>query len=399
MPDHDDTSPFPLPGARPLAPPLTRPLVGPLARPLARPLRVAVLGGGANDEHEVSLASAAAVTRAVRALGLEAVPLTIDRAGRWHDAAVGGAVPGGAASGGAASGGAGSGGAASGGTGARSLSPAEAVARLTSCDAAFVALHGIAGEDGAAAGLLTMIGVPVVGSPVRAGALGMDKWVAKTVAEAIGIRTAPSVLLRAGGDSASLPALPSAPPSALPFAPPFVVKPTTGGSSNGVTVVRSPGEYAPAVAHARAAGDDVLAEAFVSGREVDIAVFRDRTGALRSGATLEIGVAAGGLFDREQKYDGSARFTVPAQLEPARVGELERAAHALYETLGCSGVARFDFFVTADGVVLNEVNTSPGFTEQSQVPRMFAATGLPYVELVGELIEAALGSAHPLAGA
>ena len=311
--------------------------------------RVAVIGGGANDEHEVSLASAAAVTRALRSLGVDAVPLTIDRAGSWRH------------------------------TDGVALSPSEAVAQLTACDAAFPALHGVHGEDGAAAGFLGMIGVPVVGSPVRAGALGMDKSVTKTIAEAVGIRTAPAVLLRATD------AL-----DELPLEPPFVVKPTTGGSSNGVSVVRDADEYAAAVRLAREAGDDVLVESFVTGREVDIALFRDHSGVLRCGATLEIGVADGAVFGRAEKYDGSAEFTVPARITESDGAAIDAAARTLYDTLGCSGVARFDFFVTGDGVVLNEVNTSPGFTEQSQVPQMFAAVELPYVDLVRALLEATI---------
>lgn len=313
--------------------------------------RVAVIGGGANDEHEVSLASAAAVTRAIRELDLEAVPLTITRDGTWHH------------------------------TDGPELSAADAVAVLTACDAAFPALHGVHGEDGAVAGFLDLIGVPVVGSPVRAGALGMDKWVTKAIAEAVGITTAASALVD-----------PSATDD-LPFDVPFVVKPTTGGSSNGVSVVRYEDDYEAAVAAARAAsrGQDtegVLAEVFVDGREVDIAVFRDRTGTLRTGAALEIGVAPGALFGREEKYDGTADFTVPASLAEPELAALEETAHRLYDVLGCAGVARFDFFLTDAGLVLNEVNTCPGFTERSQVPQMFAAVGLPYVALVRELLDA-----------
>lgn len=315
------------------------------------PLRVAVIGGGANEEHDVSLTSAAAVTHAVEELGLEVVPLTIGRDGSWRRADDG--IP---------------------------LTPAGAVELLGTCDVAFPVVHGVHGEDGAAAGLLDLIGVPVVGSPVRAGALGMDKWVTKTIAEAVGIRTAPAVLVRATD------------PDDAPLEPPFVVKPTTGGSSNGVAVVRRAQDYPAALAGARASADgvgDVLAEAFVTGREVDLAVFRDRSGALRTGAALEIGVASGEVFGRDEKYDGTADFTVPALLADDESRALEHAARTLYELLGCAGVARFDFFLAEDGLVLNEVNTCPGFTEQSQVPRMFAATGVPYVALVRALLEAA----------
>lgn len=310
--------------------------------------RVAVIGGGANDEHDVSVASAAAVTRAVRSLGLTAAPLTIGRRGGWRleDA---------------------------------SLSPAEAVRALESCDVAFPILHGVDGEDGAVAGLLRLTGVPFVGSPVRAGALGMDKWVTKLVADELGIRTTPGVVVDGTAGARG-----------LRVDPPFVVKPTTGGSSNGVSVVREARQLEAAIERARAAGARALIEAFVAGREVDIALFRDRDGVLRAGSTLEIAVADGAVFDREQKYDGTASFMLPARISADEHAALDAAARTLYESLGCSGVARFDFFVTADGVVLNEVNTAPGFTEQSQVPRMYAAVGLDYPALVAALLDAAV---------
>lgn len=309
--------------------------------------RVAVIGGGANDEHEVSLASAAAVVRALRARGEDVVALTIERDGRWRH------------------------------TGGRGVSAAGAVAVLTTCDAAFPLLHGERGEDGAAAGLLVLVGVPIVGSPVRAGALAMDKWVTKVLAAQVGIATAPGSLVTTSRD--------------VTLAPPLVVKPTTGGSSNGVAVVHDRAALDDAIGQARAAGDGrVLVESFVVGREVDVALFRDRSGALRAGGTLEIGVAEQSVFGRDEKYDGTAEFTVPARISAAEHDTVLAAAQRLYEALGCAGVARFDFFVTADGVVLNEVNTTPGFTERSQVPLMYAATGLDHPDLVGELVDAAL---------
>jgi D-alanine--D-alanine ligase len=319
--------------------------------------RVAVIGGGANGEHEVSLASADAVARAVRQLGAETVALTVDREGGWHLEGEG------------------------------ALTPAQAVAVLTDCAVAFPVLHGVDGEDGAAAGLLVMTGVPFVGSPVRAGALAADKWATKLVAEAVGVATAPGVLVRPGdgvcrGGGHG--------PAGITIAPPLVVKPTSAGSSDGVSVVADLAELPAAVAHARTAGELVLVESFVEGREVDIALFRDAGGVLRAGSTLEIGVDPHGVFDRDSKYDGSAEFTLPARLTLAEHTAVERAARLLYDALGCDGVARFDFFVTDADVVLNEVNTSPGFTERSQVPLMYEAVGLGYVELVGALVDAAL---------
>lgn len=312
--------------------------------------RVAIIGGGKNDEHDISLASAAAVTRAVRELRLDAVPLTIDRSGAWLD------------------------------ENGRALSASRAVEILTSCDLAFPTLHGVHGEDGTIAGFLDLIGVPHAGSPVTAGAWGMDKAVTKLIADSLGIRTARGLSLGAGD---------ALPLSLSELTAPFVVKPATGGSSNGVSVAHDVSEVATAVATARACGETVIIEEYVRGREVDIAVFRDRSGTLKLGATLEIGVTAGGVFDRAEKYDGGASFTVPAPLSPGEETTLRRAATLLYESLGCRGVARFDFFVTPAAVILNEVNTAPGMTEQSQVPRMYAAQGLDYPALIAELLAAA----------
>ncbi|MBL3688292.1 ATP-grasp domain-containing protein [Leucobacter zeae] len=311
--------------------------------------RVAVIGGGANDEHSVSLASAAAVVRAVHELGLTAVPLTIAEDGSWRDAH---GAP---------------------------LPAHDAVALLTGCDAAFPALHGVRGEDGSIAGLLDLCGVPCAGSPVRAGALGMDKHATKLLAESLGIATARSRVV-----------LPRQHVTEIGCGVPLVVKPTTGGSSNGVFVVTDPDALVDTVEQARRFGDSVLIEEYVVGREVDVAVFRDRAGALRIGAPLEIGVAAGGVFGVAEKYDGTAEFTVPAAIADDDAAAIREAAARLYVALGCAGVARFDFFLTDSGPILNEVNTAPGMTEQSQVPRMYAAVGLGYAALIRELLYAAV---------
>ena len=313
--------------------------------------RIAVIGGGANDEHPVSLASAAGVTRAVRALRDIAVPLTIGEDGTWRDDQD------------------------------VALPAHRAVELLTGCDVAFPVLHGERGEDGTIAGLLELCGVPFAGSPVRAGALGMDKHATKLIAASRGIATANGRVV-ASGDAAGI--------AAAGLTPPFVVKPASGGSSNGVFVVPDVAGLADTVDRARAFGDPVLIEEYVTGREVDIAVFRDRRGALRLGATLEISVAPGDVFGATETYDGSARSPVPAPLDDADEAAVRAAATRLYDALGCAGVARFDFFVTAAGPVLNEVNTTPGMTERSQVPLMYAATGLDYTGLIAELLDAAL---------
>jgi len=316
-------------------------------------IRVAVVGGGVSSEHEVSLASAASVAGALDPARFRVVPLTIATDGVWwSDGVPLGATPG--------------------------ASLAAAVAVIARCDVLFPMVHGPRGEDGTLAGLADLAGVPCVGSGVGAGALAMDKWATKLVAAAVGVQTAAGSVLRAD-DIVARPA-------------PLVVKPVAAGSSHGVRLVRSTEELEPALADAFAMDDRVLVEELLVGREIDIAVLATRDG-LRLSPPLEVEVRAGTLFDTEQKYDGSAGFVVPAPLDPADLLDLQEAAVAVFAALGCAGVARVDFFHTDRGWVLNEVNTVPGMTEHSQVPRMFAAAGLSYPDLLAELVAAALPDA------
>lgn len=320
-------------------------------------IRVAVLGGGRSSEHEVSLASAAGIAAALDRDRYDVVAVTIGRDGTWSSAD--GRLA--------------------------AAAPFEAMRALAGVDVVFPALHGVSGEDGTIAGLLEVLGVPYVGSGVRAGAIGMDKWATKLVAEAIGIATSPGVLLPAGDDVA-----------ALRLNPPLIVKPAAGGSSHGVTVVRSGEELPVALAAARAHDERVLVEQLLQGREIDIAVLELPDGGLRVGPPLEIVPRPGTLhFDTTTKYDGGATFTVPCSLPGAVARQLESAATSLFEALGCRGLIRADFFLTDAGLVLNEVNTMPGMTEHSQVPRMFAAQGMDYPELVDVLVRTALRRRSP----
>jgi D-alanine-D-alanine ligase len=323
--------------------------------------RVAVLGGGRSSEHDVSLRSAAAVVAALHEAGHDPVAITIDRAGVWTDVA-----------------------------GALGATPADSLAAglglLASCDVVFPVLHGAPGEDGAIAALADLAGLPVVGCPAIGSALAMDKHATKAVAAALGIGVAPGLLL-----------LPGDP---LPrVALPVVVKPTTAGSSVGVSVVTEEADLAGAVAVARAAGDAVLVESYVRGREVQLAVVERRDGALTVPPPIEYGVAEGDVFDTSRKYDGTAVVRFPATVDAATAAALGDAATRLFLALGCRGLSRFDFFVTADGFVLNEVNTMPGMTPQSGFPRMCRAAGLDLPALVDELVAVALaGHDRPGAG-
>jgi D-alanine-D-alanine ligase len=306
------------------------------------PTRVAVIGGGRNCEHDVSLASAAAVADALEQAGYHAVRLTIDPAGGWRDRED------------------------------RPIGLAGAVHVLRSCAVAFPVLHGPHGEDGTLAALCDLADVPWVGSPLGAGALAMDKWATKLVAGGLGIATAPARLLTRADSYA--------------FTHPVVVKPVAAGSSHGVTLVREAAALGPALSAAFALDDRILVEDLVTGREIDVTVLGRPDGSRVVAPALEIVVPDGEIFDRAAKYDGSPHFLIPAPLDAVTRTGLERAAVSMYDALGCAGVARVDFFLTAAGPVLNEVNTTPGFTAQSQVPRMFAATGMSLDALLDLLV-------------
>ncbi|MDX6365380.1 MAG: D-alanine-D-alanine ligase [Nocardioidaceae bacterium] len=309
-------------------------------------VRVALIGGGQSCEHEVSLASAAAVADALDPAVYDAVRLTIDCCGRWHDAQ------------------------------GRRIGLAGAVQAMTGCAVVLPVVHGPRGEDGTIAALCELAGVPYVGSGVRAGALAMDKWATKLVAEAVGIATAPGVLLTADTAAAYL------------WTHRVVVKPVSAGSSLGVSLAGEASELPAAIEAALGLDDRILVEDVVDGREIDIAVLGTVDGARTVTPSLE--VVGDGLFDFDAKYGGAAHFRIPAPLGAQERQTLEDAAIAMFDSLGCAGVARVDFFLTPAGLVLNEVNTMPGFTEQSQVPKMFAAAGVPYPALLDTLVRDAL---------
>jgi D-alanine-D-alanine ligase len=312
--------------------------------------RVVVIGGGENAEHDVSLATAAAVAAALRSSGFEVDELTIDPDGTWRQGADA--------------------------LGPRAVSSLAAALRVIDrADVVFPAVHGPAGEDGALAAMCALAHKPMVGSSLRAGALGMDKWATKLVAEAIGICTAPGRLV-AAADIAT-----------IGFETDVVVKPASAGSSFGVALARDACQLRDALRSAARFDDRILIEEAIAGREIDVAVLRETDGGRWVAPALEI--HSDGVFDTQAKYDGSARFSVPADLDGAERAALSTAALRMFDALGCAGVARVDFFLTDEGPIVNEVNTMPGMTAHSQVPRMFAAAGLPYEQLVTRLVDAA----------
>ncbi|MFS4507533.1 D-alanine--D-alanine ligase [Clavibacter sp. Sh2141] len=329
---------------RPAVPPTTPAPPGTTAR-----TRVAVIGGGRSTEHDVSLASAAAVASALDAARFDVVPLTLGRDHGWTDAA------------------------------GRAIALAGAVEVLAACDVALPMLHGRDGEDGTIAALLELVGIPYVASGVRAGAIGMDKQATKLLAASLGIAVAPGVeLTRASA-------------ATWTWDHPVVVKPSGGGSSHGVGLALAAADAPAALAGALAVGDRVLVEDLVAGREIDVPVLRAWDGAIRIGPAVE--VVTEGVFDAGTKYDGGAVFRIPAPLAADELAALHDAAARLVEALDCRGVVRVDFFLTPEGPVLNEVNTTPGSTAASQVPRSFAADGLPFPDLLALLVDDALRGA------
>jgi D-alanine-D-alanine ligase len=310
---------------------------------------VAVIAGGRNSEHDVSLASGAGVRRAL-ADDHDVVDLRIGRDGSWS---IGGQ---------------------------RRIGAAEAVAELVRTDVVFPALHGVNGEDGAIAGFLETIGVPYVGSGVVASALAMDKRATKLLAAAAGVRVARDLTVDDVRRRGRLP---------------VIVKPATGGSSHGVSLARTLPAFEAALTVATAGagpgatGVDVLIEEVIVGREIDIAVLEEVDGTLSAAPALEIPRDPGSVFDVEAKYGGDPGFLVPAPLSADELETVCGAAMAVFRALGCRGLARVDFFLDDRGFVLNEVNTMPGMTERSQVPAMVRAAGMTYADLIRSLVEVA----------
>jgi D-alanine-D-alanine ligase len=344
-------------------------------------IRVAVLFGGRSGEHDVSCASARSILTHLDRTRFSAVPVRIGRTGRWT---VGGCDPADVTEGAV--------------TAAAldtllphdaSGSPAESVLRgldaLRSADVIFPALHGPFGEDGTLQSCLAGTGVPFVGCGALASALGMDKVRTKQLLGAAGLAVADGIVIRPGTV-----VVPARVVERLGL--PLFVKPCRNGSSLGVSRVDDAADLRPAVELARRSDPVVLVESAVPGREIDIGVLELPDGTAAISPPLEIRVADGGVFDYEAKYDDPrTTFEVPAAVEAATVAELRAHAVTAFTTLGCRGLLRVDFFLRPDGrLVLNEVNTLPGFTAASQYPRMWQAAGLTYPDLLEVLLTTAL---------
>lgn len=348
-------------------------------------LRVGVVFGGKSAEHEVSLQSAKNIVDAMDKSRFEVVLLGIDKQGQWHlcdannylqnasdpahialtptqnSVAL---VP---------------------GQSAGQLIDAHNGAPLPSLDVIFPIVHGTQGEDGTLQGLLRMTNLPFVGSDVLGSAACMDKDVTKRLLRDAGLAIAPFVTLtRSNRERIAFSDVQAQ------LGLPLFVKPANQGSSVGVSKVTNEAQYHEAVRLAFEFDHKVVVETGINGREIECAVLgNDHPQASTCGEII----LNSDFYAYDTKYidDNGARVVVPAAIDPAVNDRIRSIAVQAYQTLGCAGMARVDVFLTPDNeVIINEINTLPGFTNISMYPKLWQASGISYTDLITRLIELAL---------
>ena len=319
-------------------------------------LKVTVLGGGRSSEHDVSLASAASVVAGLREAGHEVRSVLIERDGVWHeDGRELRLAPG------------------------RGLDGAEVV---------FPVLHGPFGEDGTVQGLLECLDVPYVGAGVTASAVCMDKLVFKDLMAQAGI---PQVAYRGVSVEAFRGDAKAAVARLAPLGLPVFVKPNRLGSSVGIVRVAAAGELAAALETAFVHDPLAIVEAAAAGLEVECSVLGDDGPIASEPGEIVLSAGDGGWYDYEAKYTpGGMRLVVPARIGADARELVRELAVRVFSRAGCRGLARVDFFVDGGTVLVNELNTIPGFTATSVYAALFAASGIPYPELLDRLVRLAL---------
>jgi D-alanine-D-alanine ligase len=345
-------------------------------------LRVGVIFGGRSGEHEVSLASAASVIRALDTEKYEAVPIGIGKDGRWFigtpaqkmlpevlrqgqrvmlsaDPNVGALMP-----------------LEQGGAGTQRV------------DVIFPVLHGTYGEDGTVQGLLELAGIPYVGSGVIGSAVGMDKDMQKRLFLQAGLPVGEFMpILRSEWENSRESILRAV---AKKFRFPLFVKPSTLGSSVGMTKVHSREELPAALDLAAEFAQKILVERNMRGREIEVSVLGNDDP--RASVPGEI-IPHREFYDYTAKYlEEGTRLEIPAKLTKAQVQKFQEYAVRAFRCLECRGMARVDFFLEKPSgrLYLNEINTIPGFTSISMYPKLWEASGIPYRELIDRLIQLAL---------
>lgn len=313
-------------------------------------MKIALLFGGRGAERAVSCLSAKAVIPRLRALGNEVFPLFVSETGKFFR-----------------------------GEGAEdteiSLTLREGSLFFVweggsyTPDLVFPLIHGLDGEDGAWQGLLTLSRTPFVGAGIAASAIGMNKRLAKELVKTRGVPIVPYLTVR-DADAATLTRIRHT------FDFPLFVKPASGGSSVGVSRVSEEGALGGAIRHALLSCDEVLIERAIDGSELEVAVL-EKGGVLLLSPPGEIRTK-GGFYDYETKYgDATAAFHLPAPLSLWECAYVKQLAATVFRLIGCRDMARVDFLRGADGsIYFNEINTLPGFTEESLFPRLFSLIGV-----------------------
>jgi D-alanine-D-alanine ligase len=318
--------------------------------------RIAVLGGGRSSEHEVSLASAASVAGGLRDAGHEVREIEVGRDGVWREGGIEFAV-----------------------------TPGRGIPEI---DAVFPVLHGPFGEDGTVQGLLELLDIPYVGAGVLASAACMDKVVFKQLMAAAGLpqvayqavgfrewEADPELVVRRLGD----------------LGLPVFVKPARLGSSVGIGRVQAPEEVRPALADAFDHDPLVIVEAAAHGIEVECSVLGNEDPIASVPGEILLAAGESDWYDYEAKYTpGAMELVIPARISDVARERVQALAIEAFVRSGCRGLARADFFVAGDEVLLNELNTMPGFTRTSVFGALFAASGVPYPELLDRLVALAL---------
>ena len=330
--------------------------------------RVAVVFGGRSSEHEISIRSAASIIDALDVRRYEAIPVAIERSGRWLDPAQSVALLPGQAGANCSLG---------------SVEFHHVPGRSRGFDVVFPVLHGPFGEDGRVQGLLDLADVPYVGSGVLGSACGMDKEVMKQLFAAHGVPTLKHVSVRWGELDEKVGEIEAS------IGYPAFVKPANLGSSVGIRKVSDRSSLAGALGYAAEFDDKVIVEPAVVAREIECGVLGNEHP--KASVPGEI-VTHGGFYDYETKYlKNTAELRVPAPLTEAQGLVVGRLAVRAYQALGCAGLARVDFFIEAGSgeVWVNEVNTMPGFTSISMYPKVWEFSGVPYPALVERLIDLA----------
>ena len=348
-------------------------------------MRIGVLFGGRSAEHDVSVLSATNVMNALAPQKYDAVPIFVTREGKWLLSAFEGGtlakpssgtelclVPGGFGR-------------------LVALPPGGAPYEVQALDILFPVLHGLHGEDGAVQGLAEVARVPLTGCGIIGSANALDKDIAKRLFGEAGIPAARSVTIYRGEP-------PSFEELEQSLGLPVFLKPARQGSSVGVSKVASKSEYEAALSEGFRHDSKLLAEEFILGREIECAVLEDADGALFVSKTGEITpTESHGFYSYDAKYideDGAA-LKVPADLPQDVEDEIRALAVRAFRALGCDGMARADFFVTAERrILVNELNTIPGFTNISMYSKVMEASGVSYPQIIDRLVAHGLARAR-----